>query len=673
MRLLSLLFLVCVVTLSYAQSSRLDSLLVLLETTPENNKKVDLLNEIAYKTSLIDVDSSFNYASQALDLATQLEYDSGKARALNIKSNKFLLGKKHLQSILLNNEALSIAKKISDHKNLSRIYNSIAVNYYNMGDQETAIKNLQAAADASQLIKDTTRAIFTLGNIGYLHLQNNSLEHAEKYLLDAKHMSDKSNSTSSKRLVLRHLGSLYAALDEYDMSLDYFQQGIQMAEEGNDLFNLAWNKALLGKYLSEKEEFKSAEINLLEGIKLFEQRNDLENQLEACEYLAEHYNRKNDFPNAIKTSLNCLEKMGMENNYKHRVSFVKQLSVAYEGIGDTDSAYKYFKEYKEYSDTLLSKESLLKTIELESKYQLEKKEIENKLLTKEKAEQVVTISRRNSIIVASLILLFLLSTIATLFWRNVKKEQRYSSTLESEVQARTLDLQTTNKELSQSNEELERFAYIASHDLKEPVRNIISFTELLEKEIGEDRNEKVKGFMNIIRQNSTQLFSLIRDTLEFSKIESEENLVEPVDLNKTINDIETTISDTITKRNAHITITKPLPVVKANATQLFIVFKNLIENGIKYNQSDTPTITIKHLTKGKDHHFSIEDNGIGIESKHYDRVFEMYKRLQKKEGWEGTGLGLATCKKIVQQLGGKIWIENKISQGTKFNFTIPVT
>ena len=672
MRLLAVLVFTLYFSSIYTQHTELDSLIGLLTSSSLDKQKVDLLNEIAYKSSLSNVDSSFSYALQALDLAIGIGYESGQARALNIKSNKYLLGQKHLQSILLNTDALAIAQKIDDHKNISRIYNSIAVNYYNMGDQETAIKNLQLAADASLLIKDTTRLIFTLSNIGYLHLQNKSLDHAEKYLLNVKQLAEESNSQIGKRLVSRHLGALYAALDNYDLTLKYFQQGIQLSTEETDLFNLAWNKALLGKYLSEKQSFAKAEQNLYEGLKLFEQRKDLENQLEVCVYLAEHFNRKKEYPNAIKTSSECLENIDMIGNDKHKLNLLKQLSLAYEGMRDTDNAYKYYKQYKVYSDTLRYKEKSLKAMELESKYQIQKKEVENKLLVEEQAKQRVIINRRNITILASFALLFLSACIALLFWRNVKKEQNFSHKLASEVQERTLDLQIANKELLQSNQELERFAYIASHDLKEPVRNIISFTELLEKEIGTDSNEKVNSFMNIIRQNSNQLFSLIRDTLEFSKIERDENVLETVDLNKIIDSIELSISGTIKKRNAKISVVKPLPIIKANRTKLFIVLKNLIENGLKYNENESPQVIISHMVAGNEYIFSLEDNGIGINPEYHDKIFEMYKRLQKKEGMEGTGLGLASCKKIIQQLGGNIWVESIYGEGSKFKFTLPL-
>lgn len=671
MRLLVLFLSILFFITADAQKTDLDSLIGLLQSIPEDEAKVDLLNEVAYKTSLFDVDSSFNYAVQALDLATEIGYNSGKARALNIKSNKFQIQKEHLQSILLNNEALSIAKEIGDQKNLARIYNSIAVNYYNMGDQQTAIKNLQLAASASQLTEDTVRSVYTLSNIGFLHLQNNSLDHAEKYLLEAKDLADKSDIQQIKRLVLRHLGSLYAELDNYELSIKYFQKGIKSSVVDNDLLNLAWNKALLGKYLSEKDEFEEGEKNLYEGLKLFEQLKDLENQLQVCSYLSKHYNRKKEYDNAVKTSQGCLEKIGEEGNLKYKAIFLKQLSVAYEGKGDNNNAYKYFKEYKTSNDSILLKEGSLKTIELELKYQLEKKEVENKLLVEEQAKQSVGIKIRNITILSSMILLLLSGLIALLFWRNVKKEQNYSNNLETEVQARTIDLQSANRELSQSNEELERFAYIASHDLKEPVRNIISFTELLEKEIGDVSNDKIDSFLKIIRENSKQMHSLIRDTLEYSKIEGKENLKTLVDLNLTIGNIKSAISDTIQKKSAKIKIVKKLPTIKASETQLFIVFKNLIENGLKYNESDTPLITIDHSVNDREYTFSITDNGIGINPKHYERVFEMYKRLQKKEGWEGTGLGLATCKKIINQMGGNIWLQSKLGQGSTFNFSIP--
>ena len=114
-------------------------------------------------------------------------------------------------------------------------------------------------------------------------------------------------------------------------------------------------------------------------------------------------------------------------------------------------------------------------------------------------------------------------------------------------------------------------------------------------------------------------------------------------------------------------------MIKGNKTQMFLIFKNLIENGLKYNESKNPEISIAHQTDPDGTTFSIIDNGIGIDQKYSEKIFEMFSRLQKKEGWEGTGLGLATCKKIIDQMGGRIWLESKSGNGSTFKFSLPTS
>lgn len=146
-----------------------------------------------------------------------------------------------------------------------------------------------------------------------------------------------------------------------------------------------------------------------------------------------------------------------------------------------------------------------------------------------------------------------------------------------------------------------------------------------------------------------------------------------VNLNQTLKNIKTAIATTLTKKQVTIELVKPLPIVQSNDSLLFSVFKNLIENGITYNESPTPTIKIDHTIKGKNHLFSIADNGIGIPPEYQQTIFEMFKRLQNRDKYQGTGMGLSNCKKIIDKLGGTIWVESDGQNGATFFFTLPVS
>jgi len=227
-------------------------------------------------------------------------------------------------------------------------------------------------------------------------------------------------------------------------------------------------------------------------------------------------------------------------------------------------------------------------------------------------------------------------------------------------------LKDRSEQLMVSNQELERFAYIASHDLKTPLNNIISFSFLLERELKGFENENAHRYFHFIKEGSRKMDNLIKDVLEYSKMSSKGVKSEEIDLNLLVDSVTNSISEYINEKNAEVLITTYLPTIKANKAKMYLLFKNLIENGIKYNQSESPLVEIGCIKKRNILQFQIKDNGIGIEPKYHQSIFEMFSRLHNDSEYEGTGLGLALCKKIVNELEGRIDIISKTGVGSQF-------
>ena len=231
-------------------------------------------------------------------------------------------------------------------------------------------------------------------------------------------------------------------------------------------------------------------------------------------------------------------------------------------------------------------------------------------------------------------------------------------------------LQQTNKKLNQSNQELERFAYIASHDLKSPLRGIINFIKLFNRRYGKDLDDGGKEYFEIINNNAMQMHQLIEDILEYSKSNNREINKEEINMNDLLVDIKKGIENSKKYPNAKILFDN-LPIVNSDLTMLRQVFHNLIENGLKYNNSPTKIIFIRMTEKKGRVHFIINDNGIGIEEEYLDQIFEMFKRLHNQTEYQGTGIGLAICKKLILQLEGKIKVTSKINEGSTFHLSFP--
>ena len=228
------------------------------------------------------------------------------------------------------------------------------------------------------------------------------------------------------------------------------------------------------------------------------------------------------------------------------------------------------------------------------------------------------------------------------------------------------------QKLIKSNQELTDFAHIASHDLRAPIRNIGSFTQLLQRRLGAQLDERTKEYFDFITTNVRQSTKLIEDLLNYSKIDKNIGDPMPVDLNDVLILVRSNLQSFISEKKAQI-IVKDLPILTGHSSLIVQLFQNLINNGLKYNESVTPTVTLSSEWQGRNFVFKISDNGIGILPQYREQVFGMFRRLHSSAQYEGSGIGLAFCQRIVFTYSGRIWIDSEEGKGTTFYFTLPDT
>lgn len=242
--------------------------------------------------------------------------------------------------------------------------------------------------------------------------------------------------------------------------------------------------------------------------------------------------------------------------------------------------------------------------------------------------------------------------------------------LEQEVQKRTQDLQNTNTELLRSNEDLEQFAYVASHDLQEPLRTVGNFVQLLGRHYKDKVDEEGKTYINFAVEGVSRMSNLIQNLLKYSRVGRKGIAFRQVNVRDIIELKLHDLSQKIKETNADITFFNQSIELYCEPNQLGIVFYNLINNALKFVGTENPHIEIGWTEKESEFLFYVKDNGIGIEKQYEDKVFEIFKRLNRREEYEGTGIGLALCKKIITRHKGKIWLESTLGEGTTFYFTI---
>ncbi|MGQ3413446.1 MEDS domain-containing protein [Natrinema sp. LN54] len=233
-----------------------------------------------------------------------------------------------------------------------------------------------------------------------------------------------------------------------------------------------------------------------------------------------------------------------------------------------------------------------------------------------------------------------------------------------------LEQKRQRQSLEESNERLEQFAYAASHDLQEPLRMITSYLQLLEQRYGDTFDEDGEEFLEFAVDGADRMREMIDGLLKYSRVETQGDPFEPVELDAVLDDVLADLQFKIDETDAEITA-EQLPRVKGDASQIRQVFQNLLDNAIQYRGDSPPRIHITASRRGREWVLSVQDNGIGIDSEDQERVFTVFNRLHSREEYDGTGIGLALCQRIVERHGGEIWVDSEPGEGSTFSLTLP--
>ncbi|MHB1318787.1 MAG: sensor histidine kinase, partial [Anaerolineae bacterium] len=225
-------------------------------------------------------------------------------------------------------------------------------------------------------------------------------------------------------------------------------------------------------------------------------------------------------------------------------------------------------------------------------------------------------------------------------------------------------------EAQRSNRELEQFAYVASHDLQEPLRMISSYTQLLGQRYADQLDDRAREYMAYAVDGAVRMQQLINDLLSYSRIQSQGKKPDPVDSHAALGEAVKNLL-MATRESQAIVTNDDLPTVRADSAQLTMVFQNLISNAIKFRGPSLPAVHVSARDLGDEWQFSVKDNGIGIDPRYADRIFVIFQRLHTREEYPGTGIGLAVCRRIVERHDGRIWVESEPGHGATFFFTLP--
>ncbi|MEM7368888.1 MAG: tetratricopeptide repeat protein [Bacteroidota bacterium] len=670
---LSLFFL----STSQGRNVNLDSLQQILPTV-EGQEKIKVLVRLAYMLHKKETDKAEVYVRESLELCYQtndlyfmaLSYDllgrishrqdkkliaadcfeKGIEAITQVENQPLLTAVLyHSYGLLLSskeeyNKALpnylkakSIHENIKAYKQLGQLLANLGTLYLRIKEYDKAIETLRQLIDLEEDMGPGGYKLIVQGwnVLGTVYEKLNLYDRALECYNEALEMVPKTPSRIAQMGTLTSLFSIYVKKHQPKQARDYYEQAFSIASEEENTYWLQRLHSIYGNFMMEKG-------NHQEALAQFQKSMEYAKILDKKKLLMELHN---DF------------------------------AEVYEHLEQYQTAYQHHKISQELQDSLFSEIKTIQLAEIQAKYDLQKMEEEISNLRRE--EEFSRVQRYGLLIILSCFLAALAALYSRYRIRHrslflLEEQHRQIEHKNLQLEQQSLDIQEKNRKLGEINQELGQFAYAASHDLKQPLRTISSYLDLLKKRYQPELDKDAKDFIQYASIGAKRMEKILKDLLNYSQVGRSQMHKEAVDLNQVMEQIQYQLALQIAETHTKIQY-DDLPTVQARPTEMVQLFQNLISNSIKFRAPGRKPYLFIGAEKTPDEFLiSIADNGIGISEDFEKNVFEMFERQYSQDQFEGSGIGLALCKKIMDYNEGRIWFKTIDGKGTTFFLAFPI-
>ncbi|MEL6970043.1 MAG: ATP-binding protein [Bacteroidota bacterium] len=652
---------------------QIDSMLHLYQQTEELDLQVALLNEVAFTYRRVFPDSMLYYARLALDKALELEDDAALAYA----------------------------------------YKNNGIGLYKLGgNPDSCIHYYKKAIDYAERAQDYYTQAACYNNIGVIKQREVLYNEAVNYfLLGVQVFDDHINGDHFlKALMLGNIATAHHRDGENQKGIPYYESSLAMAERIQNKTIPSIFVDELARARMEEGDLAGAERDILALMPLHDELGDYESKTETLITYAEVLLAKGNYTDAYDIAEQAYE-IALEKDFtRNQAMALTRLAQASVGIGEMDRAVMYAQwagtiseesEINQVSEEILSllstsfaqcgdyRQAYIHSVrqlelqarsqnvtkqriadDLEAKYQNQQRLAEIERLNEERQSQ------QSSIYGLIALVLVILAVLVSLYYQYRQKLRATRA-----LHQKNMALQQAEKNLSEKNQELERyiesnmqlenFAHLASHDLREPMRNIVSFSQLLQRSAKERLLDQEQEFLEFIVHGTERIEGLVKDLLAYSTVSNAPLTITDVDLTDLMGDLQNDLRQLIDETEASIEIGALPTQLIADRSRLYQLLQNLLTNAMRYRRQGTPPVISIQAEAKEDHYFfRVADNGIGIDPKYYDQIFMLFKSLNNKSVNNSSGIGLATAKRAVEDHLGQIWVEANSPQGSVFCFTL---
>ena len=572
-------------------------------------------------------------------------------------------------------KALKLFQELEDEKGLCLVYNQLGLINWKTGMYKEAVQNHLAALKLGEKLGDKKFIGQTYNDLGLIYENQNNSTKALDYYDKSREIREEINDTKGLCQIYNNVGNIYQALGENEKALTNFSKCIKASKEIKYTIAVAASECNLGNVYSIIGEYKLSEEHFNNSLQLAAEIKCKEIEAVIPIYMAISYIKQNKYAKSIESGLKGLAAAKEINALPYEKLAYENLAIANDSIRNYKQAYLYHQMYKKLNDSIFNESNSKQIIEMQTKYDTEKKERENELLRKGNELQQLTINKETTFRKFLIVITVLVLLLAILLYNKIQSKKQNEILLEDKVKQRTIELEKA-KEKAEENDRL-KSAFLAniSHEIRTPMNGIMGFAELLKRPtLG---GAKQKEFIANIEKSGERMLSIINNLVDISKVESEQMEVTKSSVN--INDELQLLYDTfeLEAKEKGIEFNFSYPeniehsVIQTDQAKINTILNNLLQNALKFTLSGSVNFGYEKI--GNNLKFFVKDTGIGIVENMIDVVFERFIQadLAAEKSYDGAGLGLSISKAYVEMLGGKIWVESTHWMGSQFYFTIP--
>ena len=621
-------------------------------------------------------EAALEYYMKALEHFLEIDATAGIAVSHRNIGNLYFFQSDYPKAIEHYEKAISFFKHIDDMNGLASIYNNLGNIYENQGNYKSALENYYEALRIFETLNNKQYISVCLTNIGVIHYRQRNfqlaLENLERSLSIKKEIDDKKGSST----ILMNISSVYMGLWEQEAlqeqkqtltnkAIASLEGSIVIKKEINDVHGLTLCYNSMGEIYSKIGMLQKAMEYFDMSLSLSKSINNKRGLVFVYRNLAELLLKQGKYSESIENALKGLALAQEIESLSDQKSILFHLVKAYTATGECQKLTQYFNAYEAISDSLFSQTRAKALIEIETRYQTEKKEHEIELLSQENRLKEITISsarrQRNLYILIAFSLLALSSTLYLMF----VNRKRMGKLLEEK-----------NKELLELNITKDKFISILAHDLKNPFSSFTNIASALHDDFDQIDTNDQKHLVEQLHKSAIQVNTLLKNMLEWASIKNKSSTVELSRLN--LKEIADEVAGSLTSfaHNLGLEIIVKVPDdihVSANRTFTSSLLNNLLTNALKFSPEETK-VTLSARIEDGNAIVVVEDKGIGIAEDDIEKLFRLEvdtRTIGKSEG-KGTGLGLILCKELIERMNGRIWVESELGNGSKFFFSLPL-